>query len=54
MLERALPIRHSPTADKSAISDGFDARELLRKLRDGLLRMLRILGDFFAKGGPLS
>jgi hypothetical protein len=54
MLERALPIRHSPIADKSAIRDSIDAGELFRKLRDRLLWLLRVLGDFIAKGGPLS
>jgi hypothetical protein len=54
MLERALPIRHSPIADESAIHDGVNARELLRKLRERLLWLLRVLGDFIAKGGPLS
>ena len=50
MLERALPIRHSPVADAPAI----DARARLREWRDRLLWLLRILGDFIAKGGPLS
>ena len=54
MLERALPIRHSPIADKSAIRDSVDAGELLRKLRGRLPWLLRVLGDFIAKGGPLS
>ena len=54
MLERALPIRHSPVADKSAIRDSVDAGELFRKLRDRLLELLRVVGDFIAKGGPLS
>ncbi|MBV9459269.1 MAG: hypothetical protein JO141_17370 [Bradyrhizobium sp.] len=54
MLERALPIRHSPIADRSAIRDSVDAGELFRKLRDRLLWLLRILGEFIAKGGPLS
>jgi hypothetical protein len=50
MLERALPIRHSPIADVPAI----DARARLGELRLRLLWLLRILGDFVAKGGPLS
>jgi hypothetical protein len=54
MLERALPIRHSPIADKPAIGECVDARELFRTLRDRLLWLLRVLGDFIAKGGPLS
>ena len=54
MLERALPIRHSPLADQSAIRDNVDAGDLFRKLRDRLLWLLRILGEFIAKGGPLS
>jgi hypothetical protein len=54
MLERALPIRHSPIAGKSAIRDSVDAGQLFRKLRDRLLWLLRVLGDFIAKGGPLS
>jgi hypothetical protein len=54
MLERALPIRHSLIADKSAISDGVDAGALFRKLRERLLWLLRVLGDFITKGGPLS
>ena len=54
MLERALPIMHSPIADKSANGDSIDAGELFRKLRDRLLWLLRVLGDFIAKGGPLS
>jgi len=54
MLERALPIRHSPIADRSAIRDTADARELFRNIRDRLLWLLRVLGDFIAKGGPLS
>ena len=54
MLERALPIRHSPVADSSAIRDSVDAGELFRRLRDRLLWLLRVLGEFIAKGGPLS
>ena len=54
MLERALPIMHSPIADGPAIGKGADARELLRAIRDRLLSLLRVLGDFIAKGGPLS
>ena len=54
MLERALPIRHSPIADESAIRDSVDTGELFRRLRDRLLWLLRVLGEFIAKGGPLS
>ena len=54
MLERALPIRHSPIADEPAIREGVDARELFHNLRDRLLWLLRVLGDFIARGGPLS
>jgi hypothetical protein len=54
MLERALPIRHSPIADTPAIRDGVDATALLRDIRHPLLWLLRVLGDFIAHGGPLS
>jgi hypothetical protein len=54
MLERALPIRHSPIADRPAIRGSAGARELLCDARDRLLWLLRVLGDFIAKGGPLS
>jgi hypothetical protein len=54
MLERALPVLHSAFADEPAIRESADKAVLWRKLRDGLLWLLRALGDFFAKGGPLS
>jgi hypothetical protein len=54
MLERALPTRHLPIADKPAIRGGADAGALLRNIRHRLLWLLRVLGDFIAKGGALS
>jgi hypothetical protein len=54
MLERALPFRHSPVADEAAFGESADAKRLFRKVLDRLLWLLRVLGDFIAKGGPLS
>jgi hypothetical protein len=50
MLQRALPI----IARDPAIGERADTATLLRDLRDRFLRLLRFLGDFIAKGGPLS
>ena len=54
MLERALPGLHSAIGHEGTIGGSADDAALWRKLRDRLLWLLRALGDFFAKGGPLS
>ncbi len=56
MLERALPLKQSgaTVAERLRLHRPAGAIALLRDLRDRLLRLLRFLGDFIARGGPLS
>jgi hypothetical protein len=54
MLERALPIRLSSIAHTPVVPARADAKTLFRDLRDRFLRLLRLLGEFIAKGGALS
>jgi hypothetical protein len=54
MLERALPIRHSPIAQTPVIRGRADAKDALRDVGDRFLQLLRFLGEFIANGGPLS
>jgi hypothetical protein len=53
MLERALPLKRSEIAERLRLHRPV-AIALLRDFRDRLLRLLRLLGDFIARGGPLS
>jgi hypothetical protein len=54
MLQRALPIRPSPIARPPVIRGKVDARTTLRDIRGRFLQLLRFLGEFIAKAGPLS
>lgn len=56
MLERALPFKHSGIAGDPRLELHGPAQALtwLREFRDRLLRLLRLLGDFITRGGPLS
>jgi hypothetical protein len=54
MLERALPIRHSPIAQTPVIPGTVDAKNTLRGVGNRILQLLRFLGEFIAKGGALS
>lgn len=55
MLERVLPLSHSPIAlgEKLELHKPVDATTL-RDLIGRLMRLLRFLGEFIARGGPLS
>jgi hypothetical protein len=56
MLQRALPVRHP----RIALGQTLGAHEPLKVCKlfgafiDHSLRLLRLLGEFFAAGGPLS
>ena len=56
MLERALPFEHSeiPIGARLALHKPAETITRLRDFRDRLLRLLRFLGEFIARGGPLS
>jgi hypothetical protein len=56
MLERALPFEHSeiPIGERLALHKPAETITRLRDFRDRLLRLLRFLGEFIARGGPLS
>ncbi len=56
MLQRALPVRHPPIAPGERLGSRgqLDARTLFRAFVDHSLRLLRLLGEFFAAGGALS
>jgi hypothetical protein len=56
MLQRALPVTHPPIAlgEKLGVHAPSKARALVRALIDQSLRLLRLLGEFAAAGGPLS
>jgi hypothetical protein len=56
MHEHALPVPHpniAPGGTRGA-REHLKARTLLRAFVDHSLRMLRLLGEFFAAGGALS
>jgi hypothetical protein len=52
MLQRALPVQHPHIA--LGARESFRVRTLFRALIGHSLRLLRLLGDFVAGGGPLS
>lgn len=55
MLEPALPIKQASIAfDKPTIRRPPDIKARLRDLGDRLLGLLKVAGEFFASGGPLS
>jgi hypothetical protein len=56
MLERVLPLSHSPVAlgERLELYKPAGATTRLRDFIDRLLRLLRLLGEFIARGGPLS
>jgi hypothetical protein len=56
MLPRALPLQHPPIAlgEKLGVHAPSKARALVRAFIDHSLRLLRLLGQFAAAGGPLS
>ncbi|MGO8912068.1 MAG: hypothetical protein ACLQDM_22450 [Bradyrhizobium sp.] len=56
MLQRALPVQHPPIAPGETLGSRgqLNARRLFRAFVDHSLRLLRLLGEFFAAGGALS
>jgi hypothetical protein len=56
MYQRALPVRQPLIAPGERLGAGHQlkARTLFRVLVDHFLRLLRLLGEFFAAGGALS
>jgi hypothetical protein len=56
MLERVLPLDHSPIAlgERLELPKSAGAAKRLRDFIDRVLRLLRLLGEFIARGGPLS
>jgi hypothetical protein len=56
MLERALPFKHTEISvgERFALHKPAETITGLRDFRDRLLRLLRFLGEFIARGGPLS
>ncbi|SHJ32146.1 hypothetical protein SAMN05444159_0303 [Bradyrhizobium lablabi] len=56
MLQRALPVQHPPFAlgEKLGVHAPSRARALVRVFVGHCLRLLRLLGQFAAAGGPLS
>jgi hypothetical protein len=56
MLQRALPVRHPHIALGQTLGarEPLKVRTLFRAFIDHSLRLLRLLGDFVAAGGPLS
>ncbi len=56
MLERALPLKRSgiTVGERLGLHKPAEAITLLRDLWDRLLRLLRLIGEFIARGGPLS
>jgi hypothetical protein len=56
MLQRALPVRHPHIAlgEMCGAREPIKARTLFRAFIDQFLRLLRLLGEFVAAGGPLS
>ena len=56
MLQRALPVRRPPIVlhEMLGARKPLNARTRFRAFVDRSLRLLRLLGEFFAAGGPLS
>jgi hypothetical protein len=56
MLQRALPVQHPPIAlgETLAVHAPSKARALARAFIGHCLRLLKLLGEFAAAGGPLS
>ena len=56
MLQRALPVRHPHIALGQTLGahEPLNVRRLFRAFFDHSLRLLRLLGEFAAAGGPLS
>jgi hypothetical protein len=56
MYQRALPVRHPNIAPGGTLGarEQLKARTLFRAFIDQCLRLLRLLGEFFAAGGALS
>jgi hypothetical protein len=56
MLQRALPVQHPHVAlgQTLGVREPLKVRTLFRALIGHSLRLLRLLGDFVAGGGPLS
>jgi hypothetical protein len=56
MYQRALPVSHPPIAPGGRLGarEPLKARTLFRAFIDQCLRLLRLLGEFLAAGGPLS
>ncbi len=56
MLERALPFKHPEitAGQRLALHKPAETIAGLRDFRDRLLRLLRFLGEFIARGGPLT
>ncbi len=56
MLQRALPVQHSHIAlgETLGAREPLKVRTVLRAFVDRSLRLLRLLGEFAAAGGPLS
>jgi hypothetical protein len=56
MLQRALPVRHPFIApgEMGGVREPPKARTPFRALVEHSMRLLRLLGDFFAAGGALS
>jgi hypothetical protein len=56
MLERALRFKDSEiiVGDRLVLHEPAETMTRLRDLRERLLQPLRFLGEFIARGGPLS
>ena len=56
MYQRGLPVRHPHIALSQTLAahEPLKARKLFRAFIDHSLRVLRLLGEFFAAGGALS
>jgi hypothetical protein len=56
MLQRALPLQrqHITLREKLGVDAPSKARALVRAFIDHSLRLMRLLGEFAARGGPLS
>jgi hypothetical protein len=56
MLQRALPLQrqHIALGEKLGVDAPSKARALVRAFTGHCLRLLRLLGEFAAAGGPLS
>ncbi len=54
MLQRALPVQHPHIALGEKLHAPSKARALVRAFIGHFLRLLRLLGQYAAAGGPLS